>query len=85
VICTAHGIRFTTATGQPIQIEQDGDHAALYSARLQELLVYSVRDPGFMWYVDGMHPKHLFAPDYQDRKAHGVQACVFWLEKKNEH
>lgn len=42
--------------------------AAGYSDRVQSLLGYSVIDPGFMGYVDGMHPKRLIDPDYRGRK-----------------
>ena len=42
--------------------------AVNYSERVQELLGYSINDPGFMGYVDGRHPKHLIDPDYQGRK-----------------
>jgi ectoine hydroxylase-related dioxygenase (phytanoyl-CoA dioxygenase family) len=42
--------------------------AAQYSERIQELLGYSVIDPGFMGFVDGRHPKHLIDPDYRGRK-----------------
>ncbi len=45
--------------------------AALFSPRIQELLGYSVRSPGFMGYVDGLHPKRLFDKNYQGRKAQG--------------
>ncbi|MCZ6888748.1 MAG: phytanoyl-CoA dioxygenase family protein [Gammaproteobacteria bacterium] len=40
--------------------------------RIQELLGYSLREPGIMGYVDGMHPKRVLNPDYQGRKAHGI-------------
>jgi len=39
-----------------------------YSARIQSLLGYNVIDPGFMGYVDGMHPRRLIDPDYRGRK-----------------
>ncbi len=45
--------------------------AAQYSQRVQELLGYSIRDPGFMGYVDGVHPKRLINPEYQGRRARG--------------
>jgi ectoine hydroxylase-related dioxygenase (phytanoyl-CoA dioxygenase family) len=41
-----------------------------YSERVQELLGYSIIDPGFMGYVDGRHPKALIDPDYTGRKYH---------------
>ena len=44
------------------------DVAGRYSERVQELLGYSVNDPGFMGYVDGVHPKRLINPEYQGRK-----------------
>jgi ectoine hydroxylase-related dioxygenase (phytanoyl-CoA dioxygenase family) len=37
------------------------------SDRVQELLGYSIRDPGFMGYVDGMHPKRLLNNGYKGR------------------
>ena len=46
--------------------------AARYSARIQELSGYSIRDPGFMGYVDGMHPKRLIDETYQGRRARGL-------------
>lgn len=42
--------------------------AAQYSERVQELLGYSIIDPGFMGFVDGRHPKRLINPDYLGRK-----------------
>jgi ectoine hydroxylase-related dioxygenase (phytanoyl-CoA dioxygenase family) len=42
------------------------------SPRVQSLLGYSIRDVGFMGYVDGMHPKRLLDDDYQGRKARGI-------------
>jgi ectoine hydroxylase-related dioxygenase (phytanoyl-CoA dioxygenase family) len=47
--------------------------AAQYSERVQELLGYNVIDPGFMGYVDGVHPKRLIDPDYQGRKLRGLR------------
>lgn len=44
------------------------ERAARYSARVQQLLGYSINDPSFMGYVDGMHPKRLIDPDYVGRK-----------------
>jgi ectoine hydroxylase-related dioxygenase (phytanoyl-CoA dioxygenase family) len=46
--------------------------AAGYSDRVQALLGYSVREPGFMGFVDGMHPKRILDKDYQGRKARGL-------------
>ena len=48
--------------------------AGQYSARIQEMLGYSTIDPGFMGYVDGMHPRRLIDADYQGRKARGMQS-----------
>lgn len=48
------------------------EKAALLSPRVQALLGYSVRSPGFMGYVDGMHPKRLIDEQYQGRKARGL-------------
>ena len=42
--------------------------AAQYSERIQELLGYSIIDPGFMGFVDGRHPKRLIDSDYVGRK-----------------
>ena len=48
------------------------EKARLLSSRVQALLGYSVRAPGFMGYVDGVHPKRLIDPDYQGRQAKGI-------------
>ena len=48
--------------------------AASYSPRLQALLGYSIREPGFMGYVDGMHPKRLIDQQYQGRHSRGKQS-----------
>lgn len=50
------------------------ESAARLSPRVQALLGYSVRTPGFMGYVDGVHPKRLIDADYQGRKARGLQS-----------
>ena len=42
--------------------------AAKYSDRIQNMLGYNIIEPGFMGYVDGMHPKKLIDPDYRGRK-----------------
>ena len=42
--------------------------ARQYSERVQALLGYSIIDPGFMGFVDGMHPKRLIDSDYIGRK-----------------
>ena len=42
--------------------------AANLSERIQEMLGYSINDPGFMGYVDGRHPKQLIDPKYKGRK-----------------
>lgn len=47
--------------------------AGQYSDRVQALLGYNVIDPGFMGYVDGMHPRRLIDPAYQGRKHHGIR------------
>lgn len=46
--------------------------AGQYSERIQALLGYSVVEPGFMGYVDGMHPRRLIDAAYQGRKARGL-------------
>ena len=48
------------------------EKAALLSERVQALIGYSVRSPGFMGYVDGVHPKRLINETYEGRKARGV-------------
>ncbi len=45
--------------------------AKRYSSRVQALLGYSVVDPGFMGYVDGVHPKRLLDPAYRGRRQRG--------------
>jgi len=42
--------------------------AGNFSERIQEMLGYSINDPGFMGYVDGRHPKRLIDPKYKGRK-----------------
>lgn len=41
-----------------------------YSERIQELLGYSIVEPGFTGYVNGRHPKHLIDSGYRGRKHH---------------
>ena len=38
------------------------------SPRVQELLGYSIAEPSFMGYVDGVHPKRLIDPDYARKR-----------------
>ena len=45
--------------------------AARYSDRIQEMLGYNVIDPGFVGYVDGVHPKRLINSDYEGRASRG--------------
>ena len=47
------------------------EKAQSLSSRVQALLGYIVRSPGFMGYVDGVHPKRLIDKDYQGRQARG--------------
>lgn len=47
--------------------------ASGYSPRIQALLGYNVIDPGFMGYVDGLHPRRLLEQSYRGRKYHGVR------------
>ncbi len=47
------------------------DTASRLPPRVQELIGYSVASPGFMGYVDGMHPRRLLDPGYTGRKARG--------------
>lgn len=44
------------------------DTARRYSARIQSMLGYSVIEPGFMGYVDGVHPRKLIDDKYKGRK-----------------
>ena len=48
--------------------------AGQYSKRIQELLGYNTIDPGFMGYVDGVHPQRLIDSDYQGRRARGLSS-----------
>jgi ectoine hydroxylase-related dioxygenase (phytanoyl-CoA dioxygenase family) len=50
------------------------EQACNLSPRVQALLGYSIRSPGFMGYVDGVHPRRLIDTDYQGRKARGLQS-----------
>ncbi len=50
------------------------EKVALLSPKVQALLGYSVRSPGFMGYVDGLHPKRLIDAQYQGRKARGLRS-----------
>ena len=42
--------------------------ASRFSPRVQALLGYSVAAPGFVGFVDGLHPKRLIDPEYVGRK-----------------
>ena len=44
------------------------DVAGQYSDRIQNMLGYNVIEPGFMGYVDGLHPRRLIDAKYQGRK-----------------
>jgi ectoine hydroxylase-related dioxygenase (phytanoyl-CoA dioxygenase family) len=44
------------------------DAARRLSPRVQELLGYSIAEPSFMGYVNGLHPRRLLDPDYAERK-----------------
>jgi ectoine hydroxylase-related dioxygenase (phytanoyl-CoA dioxygenase family) len=46
--------------------------ARQYSPRIQEMLGYNTIDPGFVGYVDGVHPRRLIDPAYRGRKARGL-------------
>lgn len=46
--------------------------AGQFSERLQEMLGFGVREPGFMGYVDGVHPRKLIDASYRGRKARGL-------------
>lgn len=47
------------------------EKAACYSDRIQALLGYSVRAPGFTGMVDGIHPKRLIDEHYRGRRDRG--------------
>jgi hypothetical protein len=38
------------------------------SVRVQELLGYSIAEPSFMGYVNGLHPRRLIDPDYAQKR-----------------
>ena len=42
--------------------------AGRYSERIQNMLGYNIIEPGFMGYVDGLHPKRLIDAGYRGRK-----------------
>jgi ectoine hydroxylase-related dioxygenase (phytanoyl-CoA dioxygenase family) len=42
--------------------------ARTLSPRVQELLGYSIFEPSFMGYVNGLHPKRLVDPDYRAKR-----------------
>ncbi len=44
------------------------EKAARFSSKVQALLGYSVDAPGFVGFVDGLHPKRLINPAYMGRK-----------------
>ena len=44
------------------------EKAKRFSPRVQALLGYSVSAPGFVGFVDGLHPKRLIDPEYVGRK-----------------
>jgi ectoine hydroxylase-related dioxygenase (phytanoyl-CoA dioxygenase family) len=50
------------------------DLARQYSPRVQEMLGYSTVDPGFMGYVDGLHPRRLIDPEYRGRRSRGQRS-----------
>tara|TARA_R110002072_G_scaffold46082_8_gene127939 strand:- start:2173 stop:2973 length:801 start_codon:yes stop_codon:yes gene_type:complete len=50
------------------------EKASQFSDRIQELLGFSIREPGFMGYVDGVHPKRLITDNYQGRRARGLHS-----------
>jgi ectoine hydroxylase-related dioxygenase (phytanoyl-CoA dioxygenase family) len=50
------------------------EHARHLSPRVQELLGYSIAEPSFMGYVDGLHPKRLIDPGYAQKKKRGSPA-----------
>ncbi len=50
--------------------------ARQYSPRIRELLGYGIVSPGFMGYVDGMHPARVLDPDYVGRRRRGVETEV---------
>ena len=52
------------------------EHARRYSPRVRAMLGYDVLNPGFMGYVDGMHPARLLEDNYVGRRARGVDTEV---------
>lgn len=52
------------------------DAARGYSKRIQQMLGYDVVNPGFMGYVDGMHPARLLEDGYVGRKDRGLEMTV---------
>ena len=52
------------------------ERARQYSTRIQEMLGYGIVAPGFMGYVDGMHPARLLHDEYIGRKRQGIETKV---------
>ncbi len=50
--------------------------ARQYSPRIQEMLGYGIVNPGFMGYVDGMHPARLLDDGYVGHRQRGVDFQV---------
>ena len=50
--------------------------ARQYSQRVREMLGYGIVNPGFMGYVDGMHPSRLLDENYVGRKNRGIATNV---------
>ncbi len=60
------------------------EKAAKLSPRVQSMLGYSVRFPGFMGYVDGMHPRRLIDADYAGRQARGEPSIGLFNADANQ-
>jgi len=45
---------------------------------MQSLFGYSVAAPGFVGYVDGVHPKRLVDSAYRGRKHRGMTSLGWW-------
>jgi ectoine hydroxylase-related dioxygenase (phytanoyl-CoA dioxygenase family) len=45
-----------------------GETVSRYSSKIQNMLGYNIIEPGFMGYVDGVHPKRLIDASYKGRK-----------------
>lgn len=58
-------------TIENMSLSVPSNEAVAFSPRMQALLGYSVAAPGFVGFVDGLHPKRLIDPQYVGRKYRG--------------